>query len=112
MGMVYIYQGALYCEECGEKIIAEHPKRKKFLGLFEDEYDSDEFPKGPIEEGETDSPSHCDDCAVFLESDLTAEGLEYVTEEVRLMLCTKNYKGNREVISEWMQFYNIPNPNL
>lgn len=112
MGLVYIYQSSLYCEECGEKIVEEHPKRAKYRRLSEDEYDSDEFPKGPVEEGESDTPSHCEGCGVFLESELTEEGMAYVKEQVRLWLSTKHYRGNREVIAEWKEYYDIPNPNF
>lgn len=83
--LVYIYQADLYCEECGEKIREDLAAKGEAPEFPEDEYsyDSDDFPKGPTEEGETDSPSHCAGCSVFLESVLTDEGKAYVVHTVR-----------------------------
>jgi len=81
---VYMYQAALWCEACGEKLRAELLAAGKAPADPEDEcsYDSDDFPKGPEDEGETDSPSHCDGCGVFLESPLTDEGTAYVRDAI------------------------------
>lgn len=80
MGPVYVYRSDLYCRPCGDQIVAEHPKREKFKDLHEGDYDSDEFPKGPLESDPADAPYHCAECKVDLEVELTAEGKEYVKE--------------------------------
>ena len=71
MGQVYVYQAALLCEGCGE---AERESLDAGGDGPEDPddestYDSDDYPKGPTEEGESDTPSHCDHCHVFLSND-------------------------------------------
>lgn len=81
---VYIYQAALYCEECGEQICEELDAEGKRPADVENEasYDSDEYPKGPMDEGESDSPSFCDDCGCFLETSLTEYGVKSVRNSV------------------------------
>lgn len=105
--LVYVYRAALYCEACGEKIRAELSAKGEAPPDPEDEYtyDSDDFPKGPTEEGESDSPSHCDACDLFLESDLTSEGRDYVRECVTMSVA----EGRRDSIAltEWAPFYGI-----
>lgn len=70
---VYMYQAALYCAECGEKLMRDLVSQGKLPGgilvgidgerltidLDETTYDSDDFPKYCHEEGASDSPSHC-----------------------------------------------------
>jgi hypothetical protein len=96
---VYIYCADIYCEQCGIKIMADCIASGKYPDDIDDEtsYDSDEFPKGPFENGggESDCPQHCGsggDCVnaytpdgwfhrkvgMFLENDLTSDGIEYV----------------------------------
>lgn len=55
--LVYVYQAALVCEECGEKIV----KKLKDAGQ-KDTGDAQDFPQGPYGNGggEADSPNHCD----------------------------------------------------
>ena len=99
--MAYIYQAEIWCHDCGEKIkddiLTEHPDwEDKFE--FEDEYDSDEFPKYANDDAETDCPQHCGsgaDCINAIElSDgskigcligtaLTTDGIEYVKQAVK-----------------------------
>lgn len=83
--LVYMYQASLYCTDCGESIREELTAAGKAPEDPSDEYsyDSDDFPKGPEEEGESDSPTHCEGCGEFLETRLTSEGEEYVKEAVR-----------------------------
>ena len=83
--LVYMYQASLYCTDCGEKIREELTAAGKAPEDPSDEYsyDSDDFPKGPEEEGESDSPTHCDGCGDFLETRLTSEGEAYVIEAVQ-----------------------------
>ena len=95
---VYIYAADLYCEDCGKAI------RKQILTechipkhVDETFYTSDEYPQGPYPDGgeESDSPQHCgagptcinaiefDDgikVGVWLENELTTDGVEYVKE--------------------------------
>jgi hypothetical protein len=81
---VYIYEADLWCVDCGEEKRAELRAAGRAPKNPDDEctYDSDDFPKGPTEEGESDSPSHCAGCGCFLESDLTPDGLKYAAEHV------------------------------
>ena len=55
--LVYVYQAALLCEDCGLAIV----KKLKEAGR-EDDGNADDFPQGPYREGgdEADSPGHCD----------------------------------------------------
>jgi hypothetical protein len=80
MGLVVIYRSDTYCPPCGEQIKKEHPRRRKFQRLHDSDFDSDEFPKGPMESDPADQPLHCGECKVDLEVELTAEGEEYVKE--------------------------------
>jgi hypothetical protein len=102
---VYIYQAALFCEACGEaqrkelNIAGKSPKDPD----DETSYDSDDYPKGPEEEGGSDSPSHCDNCHMFLETDLTAEGMAYVKERIEERLCAGEWDS--VALKEWMPFY-------
>jgi hypothetical protein len=93
--MAYIYQAALWCDDCGEAI----RKRLNEAGEGpedpgdETSYDSDDYPKGPSpDDDESDSPNHCEsgaECpnAILLDdgtkvgaivSGLTDEGIAYV----------------------------------
>ena len=90
----YIYQAALYCEDCGRAI----RKRLRQEGKAPDD-DSDNYPKGPFGDGggESDCPEHCaayDDClnaidlpdgrkiGAWLENPLTGDGVNYVREAI------------------------------
>jgi hypothetical protein len=107
----YIYAAETWCDDCGEKI-------KRALRLDgtvdamiadgadpDDErtYDSGEYPKGPYDIGESDSPEHCADCRVFLENDLTSEGADYVRDAVREDIATGDLDSI--AITEWMPYY-------
>lgn len=113
---VYMYQAALYCEDCGRAICArllkgKSPEADDDETFYDD--DSDKFPKGPYGNGggEADTPQHCDcgaDClnaielgfgwkiGAWLENDLTAEGVRHVAEAVA-------YGG--DVAELWAQWY-------
>lgn len=100
---VFMYQAALYCEGCADKIKANlQADDAKF------DEDSDTYPQGPYADGggEADSPQHCDDCGAFMENPLTAEGRDYVvgaiTERIK-----NNLRGNAEVLTEWANFYDV-----
>lgn len=78
MSLVVIYRSDTYCPPCGRQIKKEHPRKRKFQRLHDSAFDSDEFPKGPMESDPSDRPLYCAECAANLEVELTAEGKEYV----------------------------------
>lgn len=84
---VYIYEGALYCEDCARSL--------------EGEADGP-YPDGG---GEADTPQHCDSCGVFLENPLTADGRSYVCKAVLDYL--RHKVGIYSVIEEWAVWYGI-----
>jgi hypothetical protein len=93
---MYIYQGDLYCDDCGRKIqeaLKNEGKAPKAPNN-EDSYYETEYPKW-VEVGESDCPQHCgaDDClnaieidwdgdnweiGAWLETRLTDDGVAYV----------------------------------
>jgi hypothetical protein len=75
----YIYQGALLCEGCAEKV-RQHKQETTTWARFSD--NEQIYPQGPDSDGggKADSPQHCDHCGVFLENPLTSAGEEYVKE--------------------------------
>jgi hypothetical protein len=123
MMMAYIYCGDIYCDDCGkaikarmrEEMGAEDYREAKADG------DSDQFPQfAPDGGGEGDSPQHCGnhaDClnaielsdglkiGMFLENDLTADGVEYVQSLIHEN--NAHARGNREVLDLWADFYGI-----
>lgn len=105
---VYVYDGAIYCEDCGNS-----------MGILE----SEQFPDGG---GEADSPQHCDrgkDClnayecgghvsnphmvGMFLENPLTNDGYAYVRERYHKHVNVKQPGDRGCVIAEWAEFYDI-----
>lgn len=102
---VYVYCAALYCEDCGEAICEALTAEGKRPPEANDEgsFDSNDYPKGPTDEGESDTPSHCDACHEFLETDLTDEGREYAERLAREAFA----KGQLDSISltVWAPFY-------
>ena len=92
----YVYRAALLCESCGDHVRATKPRPAHVNEADEPSYDSDDWPKGPYENGggEADSPQHCDCCGLFLENPLTADGEAYVREA-----CAG------AVMAEWREFY-------
>lgn len=89
---VYVYNAALLCEDCGEKMQTE------LGGDRNDTGDSEDYPQGPEGNGggEADSPQHCDYCHTFLENELTSDGYEYVRGLVASGKCN---------VPEWIEFY-------
>ena len=73
----YIYQAALYCEDCANNIIASLHWSKR------ESSDSDDSPQGPFPDGggESDCPQHCDCCGTFLENPLTPDGDDWLREQ-------------------------------
>ena len=103
---MYIYQGDVLCDTCGESVREELLKKLNPEDYIdENQYDSDDFPKGPYDEDESDSPEHCGICEVFLENPLTEYGFEYVKEMVEGF---KKGRGRKEILEQWSKFYNIP----
>ena len=102
--MTAIFQAELWCDDCADKIkrrLAEEMFNREgcvvlpdgmacidfddvddldgYLRLMgEFDYDSDDYPKDCVGSDESDRPEHCAGCKVFLENDLTAEGVDYV----------------------------------
>lgn len=115
MNDVYMYQAALYCAECGEKIRADLDVIGHTPEDPDDEtsYDSDDYPKGPFADGggEADSPQHCDACRVFLENPLTSGGETYVREAIDRAIETN--RVDSVALIEWRSFYDIhPSPRF
>lgn len=69
----------------------------------ERKYDSDDFPKGPYAGGggEADHPQHCDQCGLFLQNSLTAEGAAYV----RYTLAREFGRASNSALDAWREFY-------
>jgi hypothetical protein len=106
----YIYQAALYCEDCAKAIrerLTAAPcttlGRETFVDGQPNE-DSDRWPHGPYSDGggEADYPQHCDACGEFLENPLTSDGVDYVRE-----MAEGNHRGNPGVVEEWLRFYDM-----
>jgi len=120
---VYIFQAALYCEDCGEAIREELKASGKAPEDPDDEtsFDSDEFPAGPYPDGggEADSPQHCDSMdkclnaitlpcgskiGAWLENSLTEEGVKEVVNSIREDLVRDDEHG-RQVGRLWRKWY-------
>lgn len=104
----YMYKAAFLCEPCGDTVKADPEviaKRDTAFPAYDpdDEYtwDSDVYPKGPDEAGESDYPDHCDICGVFLENPLTSDGVEYVREATSVFM----EHGEVSVLATWADFY-------
>jgi hypothetical protein len=95
MATAYIYQAALYCEDCAKEL---REQLESFTGPL-DRDDSDRWPIGPYADGggEADTPQHCDHCQVFLENPLTSDGYAYVIEAVEA--------GTGVCVDEWREYY-------
>jgi len=119
---VYMYQAALWCQDCGEALREALVEEGKAPQDPEDEssYDSDDFPKGPFADGggEADVPQHCDaneECinaitlfdgrkiGAFLENDLTSDGEDYVKEAVADAEVEK--REGSVALEVWKDFY-------
>ena len=95
----YIYNAALWCEECAKAIKTTLANSSYMPEDPSDEssYDSGDYPKGPFSDGggEADSAQHCDagpDCfnaetlsdgrkiGTWLENDLTSDGVKWAED--------------------------------
>ena len=112
---VYVYQAALLCEDCGKATREQLTEGQRRAGPpwpgwwldpnDEQSYDSDDYPKGPYDDGggESDTPDHCDQCRVFLENPLTAEGYCYVLDAMAEAILHPD--RSRDIVREWWKFY-------
>ena len=93
---VYIFQAALYCEDCGQ---AMRDEMQKPQGEDGQDYDSNDYPCGPYSDGggEADRPNHCDGCGEFLENPLTQHGQDYVIAAWR--------KHKTKITRLWHNYY-------
>jgi len=101
----YIYQADVWCEKCATEIAATLDAEGKTPPNVMDEasYDSDNYPKGPFFEEESDAPEHCSGCHIFLENPLTTDGQTYMQSMVDEALAKG--RGDEPHIKEWMDFY-------
>ena len=96
---IYMFDGDVYCKPCGEAIAATLPDPD----AWEREHpDSNSYPIAyDSSEGEADSPEHCGKCSLFLERNLTEDGVRYVQDYVDT-LC-----GDTDITLLWGDFYGI-----
>ena len=127
---VYMFQGALLCEDCGRDVQDNLRKKGKAPEDEDDEesFDSDDFPKGPFGDGggEADSIHHCDsngEClnaiklpcgskiGAWLGNDLTSEGDRWLAESIRESIFKDDAHG-RQVNRLWRLKYSDPLSSL
>jgi hypothetical protein len=120
---VYMYQAALYCEDCGEAIRKKLEEQGEAPEDPDDEtsYDSSDFPAGPYPDGggEADGPQHCDcgaECldavtlpcgdkiGAWLENPLTEDGVRDVISVIQNDLVSDDAHA-RQVGRLWRQWY-------
>ena len=127
---VYMFQGSLYCEDCGRDIqdkIREEGKAPEDES-DEESFDSDDFPNGPFSGGggEADSIHHCDSnetclnaielpckskIGAWLGNDLTSEGDEWLASSIRESIFRDDAHG-RQVNRLWRLKYSNPLSSL
>jgi|SRR5579872_1177043 len=92
----YIYQADLLCDRCAKLVMADEQDHRE-------SEDSDDYPQGPYTNGggEADCPQHCSSCGLFLENDLTDDGINYVREVIR----KANPSSPSPAVLEWSQHY-------
>ena len=100
---IYMFEADWYCKPCGEAIAATLPDPDAWeLG----HPDSDSYPVAyDSSEGESDTPDHCSnhDCEMFLERNLTEDGIEYVRNAVRELALGN---GRDEIVQQWVEAHN------
>jgi hypothetical protein len=121
----YLYEAALWCGPCVIKaLVAERKAAPGAIDMApaealqqiasangftsENDYDSDDLPKGPYVDGggEADTPQHCDGCRQFLENSLTGDGLVYVEDAILDFLKNTKLTGaTNDAVVEWADFY-------
>ena len=127
---VYMFQGALLCENCGLDVQDNLRKKGKAPEDEDDEesFDSDDFPKGPFGDGggEADTIHHCDsneEClnaiklpcgskiGAWLGNSLTSEGDEWLAKSIRESIFKDDAHG-RQVNRLWRLKYSDPLSSL
>ena len=106
-----IYCADVFCEDCTDKIESDCREDGTVKRMIADgadpsdeySYDSDEYPKRCDVSEESDSPSHCGGCGIFLENNLTTDGDDYVKETVNDDFAAGN--DDSIAITVWMPFY-------
>src|SRR5208337_3441999 len=92
---------------CAKEIAADiqqnYPNEMPADPTDEHSYDSDNYPKGPFFDEESDAPEHCAGCHIFLENPLTSHGQEYMMQMVDGAVAKG--RGDEPHIKEWMDFY-------
>ena len=121
---VYMFQGALYCEDCGRAIQDRIRKEGKAPENEDDEnsFDSDNFPKGPFGDGggEADSPQHCDShtgclnaiklpcgskIGAWLGNPLTNDGIDWLKNSILEDLLANKNTHAQQVGRLWSYLY-------
>jgi hypothetical protein len=119
--LAYVFQSALYCEECGDKI-------KNRLSSKADTGDSNDYPQGPYNDGggEADSPQFCDSGKACsnkvvvpsgtsigcpLGNPLTRDGIKEINETVR-SLAFANHIHSRAVSRLYALLYGPQGHNV
>jgi hypothetical protein len=108
---MYIYAADVWCDDCADKIKAAmradgsaDAMIANGADLDDDRtYDSDEYPKGPFGDEESDCPEHCADCREFLENSLTTDGADYVRDTVREDVAAGRLDS--VAVTEWRPYY-------
>lgn len=100
----YIYNADIYCADCTAQIKADLDRDGQKPANVKDEcsYDSDQYPKGPYDDGggEADCPQHCARCHVFLDNPLTTDGVKYVIEQFTDFILNGGAAGT-DVMTTW-----------
>lgn len=114
--MPYIYQADLYCNKCGEAIIADICKKEPRMvpenQYDQSTYDSEDFPKFMIDCGESDSPCHCGNHEYCLEAETLPSGrkigsflMNGLTEYGEEWIAEQHTDNPNEVTQFWVDYY-------
>ena len=97
---MYIYQAALWCDDCANKIMEELESEDSA-----DKYDEDSnhYPQYCAGSDEADCPQHCDGCGEFLGNDLTSDGVDYVIQAYREDM--ESGRTDSVACTVWREFY-------
>lgn len=101
----YVYQAALICGDCANKIrdIVGDGESPAMRAIRESE-DSNVYPQFASRDGggEADTPQHCDHCGVHLENPLTSEGYKYIAEK----FVDARVEGKlSDILRTWWNYY-------
>ena len=77
----YAYDADTWCEQCLRGAINNLPEHE-LLAPVDDYIDGNVNGCMPTDNGETDSPDHCNACFIPLHCQLTTVGVEYVKEKI------------------------------